>query len=499
MALTKATFSMIDGAQVNVLDFGAVGDGVTDDSAAIQAALDSLGNGGTVYFPLPAVSYLCNSSLNVPLGISLKGDGKPTNYFPSSYGETPKNTVIEFSGSDGLLIDYGFNNIENLQIKGASGEYVGIRYCGTGSAAPNVNTKNLSIVGFSDGVGLWLKNNLRSNHVNLDIAGCGVGIVFQNFVNAIDFVNIEVEDCALGVLCLSGGFNGVTFYGGTIEGNQAGKRGTSMPTTALLTVSASILSQIGVAQSALEGGAVLSGMIGAFVGGYFEANSLVHVFAGLDCQLSFTNCYWEDKIAVTVRPKHFIDCLSGTRTIVFEGNQLSTDSARGTSLFNIDLTRNNRFENNRFLDGVGVYTGVVYTNLGATASYATKNILRNANNELLGHRANTSYLTFTSDVSSSGGTTTINTQSASVWYVDLNENTTISLTNVSSTYSDGQYLEIHFQQDATGGRTVTWPSNVRSDWSNSGNSANLKTCMSLRYKASEDRWYQIGAQPTYHA
>lgn len=64
MALTKAHNRMIAGALINVLDFGATGDGVTDDRAAIQAAVDhaEAQNGGTVYFPAPSAHYLISST-----------------------------------------------------------------------------------------------------------------------------------------------------------------------------------------------------------------------------------------------------------------------------------------------------------------------------------------------------------------------------------------------------------------------------------------------------
>lgn len=48
MALTKATYSMIQGAVVNVLDYGAVGDGIADDTTAGTLAIAT---GKSVYWP----------------------------------------------------------------------------------------------------------------------------------------------------------------------------------------------------------------------------------------------------------------------------------------------------------------------------------------------------------------------------------------------------------------------------------------------------------------
>jgi len=61
---------MIAGTPNNVRDFGAKGDGITDDSAAIQAALDLQGR---VY--IPAGTYLVNTTLRIKSNTKLYGDG----------------------------------------------------------------------------------------------------------------------------------------------------------------------------------------------------------------------------------------------------------------------------------------------------------------------------------------------------------------------------------------------------------------------------------------
>lgn len=105
---------------VSVKDFGAVGDGVTDDTAAIQAAIDSLPNdGGEVY--IPAGRYKITGTINVGNGsntststkncIKLRGDGMAP-YFGDSYGTelfwagAAGGTVLSFNGSgDGFGLD----------------------------------------------------------------------------------------------------------------------------------------------------------------------------------------------------------------------------------------------------------------------------------------------------------------------------------------------------------------------------------------------------------
>jgi hypothetical protein len=66
MALTKVTYSMILGAPKNVKDFGATGDGTTDDTAAIRLALIG---GGAIYFP--SGTYLVKDATDTADGVVL--------------------------------------------------------------------------------------------------------------------------------------------------------------------------------------------------------------------------------------------------------------------------------------------------------------------------------------------------------------------------------------------------------------------------------------------
>lgn len=69
MALTKASYSMITGAPVNILDFGAVGDGVTDDTVAIQAAIDYVVASATPNdLVFPEGTYKCSATIVVNVG-----------------------------------------------------------------------------------------------------------------------------------------------------------------------------------------------------------------------------------------------------------------------------------------------------------------------------------------------------------------------------------------------------------------------------------------------
>jgi hypothetical protein len=155
MSQTKVSYSMINGAPLNVLDFGAVGDGVADDTVAIQTAVD-VANGDYVFFPngtyriTDSITRLTSTTETFIPGMKLIGEGL--------------NTIIKIDANNkpALLWDVGYvpdgtttptlkftrdSEVTNLAIQQASGRTGcdGMKL----TAAWNLRMTNVWITGMS--------------------------------------------------------------------------------------------------------------------------------------------------------------------------------------------------------------------------------------------------------------------------------------------------------------------------------------------------------------
>lgn len=96
-ALLTATAVLVycAGAHAQVKPPGVAGDGKTDDTAALQAALDTTGRTGGEVF-LPPARYLIAGSLTVPTGVALRGS-----WDAAHHGAWDKGTTLLLTGGRG--------------------------------------------------------------------------------------------------------------------------------------------------------------------------------------------------------------------------------------------------------------------------------------------------------------------------------------------------------------------------------------------------------------
>lgn len=158
-------------ARYNVKDYGAEGDGVTNDYAAIAAAITAAGSSGVVYFP--AGTYMTGSQITQPGGVYFEGDGEFLSIIRATAAATMQDVV--FSDSTSLIGCYrltvdangGARNaytgaMEALRYQNCT-DYVLLNVVGTGARGPTAG---------GSGVGLVLAGS-RGTAINCRGTACG--------------------------------------------------------------------------------------------------------------------------------------------------------------------------------------------------------------------------------------------------------------------------------------------------------------------------------------
>lgn len=204
----------------NVMDFGAVGDGITDDAPAINSAILAAKDGGGVFFPVPTVYYSIGSTILVNKRLRLFSSGTSQVTFDTT------NRLVKKSSLNGPLIQMAADGayLEDLTLdgelgNGGDGVLVAAASCGLKKITVIAQGGNGIRIG-TDGAencDLWSLYHVRC-YLNL-----GHGVYIHSAIgpnaNAGTSVHIDVESNAGDGIRADGAlFN--SFVGGVSELNS---------------------------------------------------------------------------------------------------------------------------------------------------------------------------------------------------------------------------------------------------------------------------------------
>lgn len=171
MSLTKVTYSMIAGAPVNLLDFGADPTGVNDCSAALAAAIAKSNN---IYIPAGTYKFTSTFTVTGARGLIIQGESSALTATATDFA---KCTVLDFSSIPASTNGLVFTDFVGLTLK-------------------NFKVKLLRP---SAGAALWLYagHDYSLDHVDADVdAGAlGTGMLFGNGNGATATFVGNIKNC----------------------------------------------------------------------------------------------------------------------------------------------------------------------------------------------------------------------------------------------------------------------------------------------------------------
>ncbi|WP_232696501.1 glycosyl hydrolase family 28-related protein [Brevibacillus daliensis] len=231
---------------VNAIAIGLVGDGISDDTAALKSALNLVSaKGGTVI--LPVGIFRITSTIVLPPKCTLQGAG-----YSSEYVTPSAPTVIKKDGNfvgislsdDSVLLGlqvYGHtgNGKDGIQVIGSrvliknvsstSHQGIGIRI-GTdiGNNCNLWRLENVFCLG-NTGSGIYVHDSAISPNVNAGLllgadirSNKGHGLVIENAIDCT-FIGVACQQNVQKGIYLKKGAKGHQFYGAYVEDNQTGE------------------------------------------------------------------------------------------------------------------------------------------------------------------------------------------------------------------------------------------------------------------------------------
>jgi hypothetical protein len=241
-AVQRTTQSKLRDA-VSVMDFGAKGDGVTDDTAAIQAAINYVRSqpNGQLYFPpnLPSQFYKTTAPLTCDGSIKIVGAG-PNSVTVLAVGLSAGQYVLDF---DLPVATNYFFQIQDITFRSNNGSPSALRMKNTAYFL----LKNVQLYNVYDGV-LVTGGNCFSNNFE-EVHGYNIGrstVYFSAFngggnykfdactftgpygfyfdsasaVNQMTFISCNFEQCVTNSFRCDGTIQGLSFFGCRTEGSD---------------------------------------------------------------------------------------------------------------------------------------------------------------------------------------------------------------------------------------------------------------------------------------
>lgn len=207
--------------RVNIKDFGAVGDDVANDTAAIQSAIDAVNalGGGSVFFPVPSVAWRIQSKLRVYSNVTLVGETKgwSSGSLIKAYGGI---TAIGANDPTGItrhvkVIDLTINNSGAAPASSIGIDFAGVSW----SEIKNVSLRNheKGIYGFGSAGGGGYYNDVST----CEIASCTTGIWLAAAANAYKILGGRISGNTTGIYSIN---NTGNYFNTTCEANTTAMR-----------------------------------------------------------------------------------------------------------------------------------------------------------------------------------------------------------------------------------------------------------------------------------